>query len=95
MHAGAVRGRGVLEDCHIRVVRFVAEPVPRARDVLDAAEGTPGFFWRPGRSVHVERGQTLQGSLSAVSKSKFASKYSLESSRRDITMHSFAPFWNP
>ena len=31
-----------------------------------------------------ESGQTLQGSFSAVSKRNFASKYALESSRRDL-----------
>ena len=36
--------------------------------------------------------QTSRGSFSAVSTPIFASKYSLESSRRE---HSFAPFWNP
>ena len=35
---------------------------------------------------------TLKGSVSAVSKPTFASKYALESSRRDLRMHSFAPF---
>ena len=34
--------------------------------------------------MYAESGQTLQGSLSAVSKPNFASKYSLESSRRDL-----------
>ena len=33
---------------------------------------------------YAESGQTLQGSFSAVSKPKFASKYSLESSCRDL-----------
>ena len=33
---------------------------------------------------YAESGQTLQGSFSAVSKPNFASKYSLESSRRDL-----------
>ena len=36
------------------------------------------------RDLYEESGQTLQGSFSAVSKPKFASKYSLESSRRDL-----------
>ena len=34
--------------------------------------------------LYTESGQTLQGSFSAVSKPNFASKYSLESSRRDL-----------
>ena len=34
--------------------------------------------------THTESGQTLQGSFSAVSKPNFASKYSLESSRREL-----------
>ena len=34
--------------------------------------------------LYTESGQTLQGSLLAVSKPNFASKYSLESSRRDL-----------
>ena len=34
--------------------------------------------------LYAESGQTLQGSFSAVSKPNFASKYSLESSRRDL-----------
>ena len=34
--------------------------------------------------LYAESGQTLQGSFSAVSKPNFASKYALESSRRDL-----------
>ena len=34
--------------------------------------------------LYAESGQTLRGSFSAVSKQNFASKYSLESSRRDL-----------
>ena len=34
--------------------------------------------------LYAESGQTLQGSFSAVSKPNFASKYSLDSSRRDL-----------
>ena len=34
--------------------------------------------------LYTESGQTLQGSFAAVSKPYFASKYSLESSRRDL-----------
>ena len=34
--------------------------------------------------LYAESGQTLRGSFSAVSKPNFASKYSLESSRRDL-----------
>ena len=34
--------------------------------------------------LYAESGQTLQSSFSAVSKPNFASKYSLESSRRDL-----------
>ena len=34
--------------------------------------------------LYTESGQTLQGSFSAVSKPIFATKYSLESSRRDL-----------
>ena len=34
--------------------------------------------------LHRSIGQTLQGSFSAVPKPNFASKYSLESSRRDL-----------
>ena len=34
--------------------------------------------------LYTESGQTLQGSFSAVSKPNFASKYALESSRRDL-----------
>ena len=34
--------------------------------------------------LYAESGQTLQGSFSAVSKPNFASKYSFESSRRDL-----------
>ena len=35
-------------------------------------------------ALYAESGQTLQGSFSAVSKPNFASKYSFESSRRDL-----------
>ena len=34
--------------------------------------------------LYAESGQTSQGSFSAVSKPKFASKYAFESSRRDL-----------
>ena len=34
--------------------------------------------------LYAESGQTLQGSLTAVSKPNFARKYALESSRRDL-----------
>ena len=34
--------------------------------------------------LYAESGQTLQGSLTAVSKPNFATKYALESSRRDL-----------
>ena len=34
--------------------------------------------------LYTESGQTLEGSFSAVSKPIFATKYSLESSRRDL-----------
>ena len=37
-----------------------------------------------GRGDGIRRWQILQGSFSAVSKSSFATKYSLESSRRDL-----------
>ena len=45
--------------------------------------------------LYTESGQTLQGSFSAVSKPIFATKYSLESSRRDLhnaLLCTFAPF---
>ena len=46
--------------------------------------------------LYAESGQTLQSSFSAVSKPNFASKYSLESSSRDLhnalLLHRF---WNP
>ena len=47
--------------------------------------------------LYAESGQTLQGSFSAVSKPNFASKYSLESSRRDLhnaLLCTVAPFSN-
>ena len=34
--------------------------------------------------LYAESGQTLQGSFSSISKPNFASKYSFESSRRDL-----------
>ena len=48
-----------------------------------AAEQPQGLVPHPG-DLYTESGQTLQGSFSAVSKPNFASKYSLESSRRDL-----------
>ena len=42
------------------------------------------FGREPGESGLEDSGQTLPGSFSAVSKPNFASKYSLESSRRDL-----------
>ena len=51
------------------------------RTPLDTCSERIGFLPRlPG----TESGQTLQGSFSAVSKPNFASKYSLENSRRDL-----------
>ena len=47
------------------------------RLILNIAESHLG-------DLYAESGQTLQGSFSAVSKPNFASKYSLESSRRDL-----------
>ena len=38
----------------------------------------------PRRDLYTESGQTSQGSFSAVSTPIFASKYALESSRRDL-----------
>ena len=46
---------------------------------------SPGYVGAQCPCVH-----TLQGSFSAVSKPNFASKYAFESSRRDLTMRSFA-----
>ena len=72
-----------------------ASPAPRA----GSARAAPGTGSRCGASPasrrgrpHVQNvlpaassiGQTLQGSFSAVSKPIFATKYSLESSRRDL-----------
>ena len=45
--------------------------------------GCPGVTNDLG-DLYAESGQTLQGSFSAESKPNFASKYSLESSRRDL-----------
>ena len=42
-----------------------------------------GFYSDLG-DLYAESGQTLQGSFSAVSKPNFASKYALESSRRNL-----------
>ena len=41
------------------------------------------YMTRP-KDLYAESGQTLQGSLSAVSKPNFARNYALESSRRDL-----------
>ena len=41
-------------------------------------------FFAGSFKLYAESGQILQGSFSAVSKPNFASKYSLESSRRDL-----------
>ena len=49
----------------------------RARLLGDREEADLG-------DLYAESGQTLQGSFSAVSTPIFASKYSLESSRRDL-----------
>ena len=70
------------------------DDVPQRRDgaarVLD--DGVRGRAARLVRHAtppvwlhHTESGQTLQGSFSAVLKPNFATKYSLESSRRDLT----------
>ena len=53
----------------------------RARGGSTSAEkSSPKRMGAAGRSI----GQTLQGSFSAVSKPNFASRYSFESSRRDL-----------
>ena len=54
--------------------------VPEVRDALVAARGLLVHLG----DLYTESGQSLQGSFSAVSKPKFASKYSLESSRQDL-----------
>ena len=60
-------------------------PAAALRDLgalgLSTATGSAAFA-QP--RLYTESGQTLKGSFSAVSKPIFASKYSLESSRRDL-----------
>ena len=48
----------------------------------------------PGGSVRGERAN-LKGSFSAVSKPNFATKYALESSRRDLHNALLCTVWNP
>ena len=78
-------------------VHFRARAPPVGQLARGSGRGPP-FFWgssgliSAGREarrpdfggIDTESGQTLQGSFSAVSKPHFASKYSLESSRRDL-----------
>ena len=49
-----------------------------------AASLVSGAAARNMGDLYAESGQTLQGSFSAVSKPNFPSKYSLDSSRRDL-----------
>ena len=62
-------------------------PGPTRATLARSADGRgargPTRLWYLG-DLYAESGQTLQGSFSAVSKPNFASKYSLESSRRDL-----------
>ena len=63
-----------------------AAPWPRTSLGPDVA---PAPTWgicnnNNNNDLYAESGQTLQGSFSAVSKPNVASKYSLESSRRDL-----------
>ena len=44
--------------------------------------------------LYADSGQTLQGSFSAVSKPKFACKYSLKSSRRDLHNSLLCTVWS-
>ena len=65
------------------------ETVPQEGHLLDVRV--------PGGSViimYAESGQTLQGSLSAVSKPTFASNTRWKTLAEIYTMHSFAPFSN-
>ena len=51
---------------------------------------------RAGRGeVYTEGGQTLQGSFSSVSKPMIATKYSFETSRRDLHNTLLRTAWNP
>ena len=77
-------------------VHDIRAPEPRRCLVQIArTESYTRVNWRPGAHVQIliivnlgdlyaESGQTLQSSFSAISKPNFASKYSLESSRRDL-----------
>ena len=60
-----------------RLGRPVVLVAGQVADVEGAGLSTLGW-------LHRSIGQTSQGSFSVVSKSNFASKYSLESSRRDL-----------
>ena len=51
---------------------------------IRSCRATWGICNNNNNDLYAESGQTLQGSFSAVSKPHFASKYSLESSRRDL-----------
>ena len=78
---------------HMRSTR--KKPLSDRRTPVSGIRYPSGSYHRGAPSLHTwgiwnnndlyaESGQTLQGSFSAVSKSIFASKYSLESSRRDL-----------
>ena len=57
--------------------------VPLAGPEVDTREPA-GLGRQHLGDLYAESGQTLQGSFSAVSKPNFATKYALESSRRDL-----------
>ena len=59
------------------LIHMSKKPEPEAHPPSFADSNRLGY-------LYAESGQTLQGSFSAVSKPNVASKYSLESSRRDL-----------
>ena len=77
--------RAVQRSALCRSRRELSNEYLLAKFRFDTAENEPCKVCRTARRIpSLVGGQTLQGSFSAVSKPKFASKYAFESSRRDL-----------
>ena len=88
--AGAGAGGGELHAQTGDARGELTDPPPFRRRALGDLAGVSCKELNPPPPSSI--GQTLEGSFSAVSKRNFARKYAFESSRRDLHMHSVAPF---
>ena len=79
---------GLVDQCFLSPSRVadvvVLSFLPDASRLGALERTTWGICNNNNNDPYAKSGQTLQGSFSAVSKPNFASKYSCESSRRDL-----------